>query len=155
MKRILAALAAAAIIATGIVGHSYKTRPYIIDFSPGGVISDFIEEYDAVRRSGRRVVIDSLCLSACTLVIGLVPLDRVCVTPYAQLGFHSAWFSTPFGPAHSSEGTRLIWQVYPENVRQLLRKRGWDGGVANENQHQDLIYLSGDDLRSLIRSCDG
>lgn len=153
MKRILAAIAVAAIIATAIIG--YKTRPYIISFSPGGSISEFIEEYDAVRRSRRPVIIDSLCLSACTLVIGLVPLDRVCITPFAVLGFHSAWFMTPFGPAHSSEGTRLIWQVYPENVRQLLRKGGWDGGVANENQHSDLIYLAGDDLRSLIRSCDG
>lgn len=149
-KTILVSAVLAGMIALG--SSHYQTRPHVIEFSPGGVITDFIERYDDIRRSGRPVIIDSLCLSACTLVIGLVPNDRICVTPYAQLGFHSAWFQTMLGPAHSSEGTRLVWQIYPREWQELLRKRGWDGG-GQTNKHMPLIYVSDDDLRALIRAC--
>ena len=45
----------------------------------------------ALRSSGERVVIDGPCLSACTMVLGVIPRDRICVTPRARLGFHAAW----------------------------------------------------------------
>jgi hypothetical protein len=158
MKLIPAALAALLLAAGITIGghHCYQSQPYVIRFSPGGVISDFIEEYDNLRRSGRHVVIDSLCLSACTLVVGLVPADRICTTPYGRLGFHSAWYMTMVGPRHSSEGTRLLWQMYPESLRMMLRERGFDGGSGPDgNEHPDLIYIDNDDLLTIVRRCDG
>ena len=56
----------------------------------GGRIGTYVEAYSAVRSSGERVMIDGACLSACTLVLGIVPLRRICVTPRASLGFHQA-----------------------------------------------------------------
>ena len=49
--------------------------------SPGGQVGPFIDLFDKVRESGERVVIDGPCLSACTLVLSMVPGDRTCVTP--------------------------------------------------------------------------
>ena len=58
--------------------------------SPGGQVGPFLDMFDEVRASGDRVVIDGPCLSACTLVLSVVPNDRICVTRRAVLGFHAA-----------------------------------------------------------------
>ena len=57
---------------------------------PGGEISAYLRKFQDMRASGERLVIDGPCLSACTLFTGLIPRDRVCVTPRAVLGFHAA-----------------------------------------------------------------
>jgi hypothetical protein len=41
--------------------------------SPGGQVGPFLDLFERVRDSGERVVIDGPCLSACTLVLSLVP----------------------------------------------------------------------------------
>src|SRR5262249_8394798 len=83
-----------------------------ITFDGGGRISDYIERYSALRLSGGRVVVDGLCISACTIVTALMPAERVCVTPYAQLAFHSAARVNPLTgeQAHRSEGTPVVWE---------------------------------------------
>ena len=58
--------------------------------SPGGQVGPFLDLFEQVRESGERVVIDGPCLSACTLVLSMVPSDRICVTRRAVLGFHAA-----------------------------------------------------------------
>ena len=58
---------------------------------PGGQIGPYLENLAALRASGERVVIDGPCLSACTMVLGVIPHERICVTPRAKLGFHAAW----------------------------------------------------------------
>src|SRR6202158_6538154 len=58
--------------------------------SPGGQVGPFLDLFERVRASGERVVIDGPCLSACTLVLSMVPGDRLCVTRKAILGFHAA-----------------------------------------------------------------
>src|SRR5258708_7466376 len=58
--------------------------------SPGGQVGPFIALFDRVNASGERVVIDGPCLSACTLVLMMVPAERICVTRRAVLGFHAA-----------------------------------------------------------------
>ena len=54
--------------------------------SPGGEVGPFLNLFEKVRESGERVVIDGPCLSACTLVLSVVPEDRICVTRRAVLG---------------------------------------------------------------------
>ena len=58
--------------------------------SPGGQVGPFLDLFERVRDSGERVVIDGPCLSACTLVLSMVPQNRICVTRRAILGFHAA-----------------------------------------------------------------
>ena len=58
--------------------------------SPGGQVGPFLDLFEKVRESGERVVIDGPCLSACTLVLSIVPGERICVTKRAVLGFHAA-----------------------------------------------------------------
>jgi hypothetical protein len=65
--------------------------------SPGGEVAPFLDLFERVRASGERVVIDGPCLSACTLVLSMVPNDRICVTRRAILGFHAARSMDPRG----------------------------------------------------------
>jgi hypothetical protein len=48
--------------------------------SPGGQVGPFLDLFEGVRMTGDRVVIDGPCMSACTLVLSVVPNDRICVT---------------------------------------------------------------------------
>jgi hypothetical protein len=53
----------------------------------GGQIGAYLAKHRALRASGERVEIDGTCASACTMLLGLIPRDRICVTPRAKLVF--------------------------------------------------------------------
>ena len=57
----------------------------------GGRIGAYVEKYQSVRSSGEMVIIDGYCALACTIVLGTLPHDKICVTSRARLGFHAAW----------------------------------------------------------------
>src|SRR5438874_1345875 len=113
---------------------------------PGGQIGPYLESLVALRSSGERVIIDGPCLSACTLVLGVIPRERICVTRRARLGFHAAWHPGENGrPAPSRGGTQLLMDIYPQHVRQWIARRG---GLT-----QDMKYLTGRELASMYSTC--
>ena len=71
---------------------SCASADYRITRDHGGLVDQYKVKYASIRDRGERVVIDGICNSACTLVLGIVPLNRICVTPRASLGFHMAYF---------------------------------------------------------------
>src|SRR6202007_1730122 len=80
----------------------------------GGRIGTYVDKYEDLRTSGQTVVIDGLCASACTMVLGAVPHDRICVTSRAILGFHAAWDSGDNGREVTNRGaTQMLYSVYP------------------------------------------
>ena len=89
VMRVRATLLGAALIATTMATGASATMRISDDV--GGRIGAYVDQYSDVRNSGERVVIDGACLSACTLVLGIVPRNRICVTRRAMLGFHAAW----------------------------------------------------------------
>ena len=79
-RRYLAVLhVAAAILMIGITGPaisktaSSPTSERIANDS-GGRIGTYLTKYEALRKSGQRVVIDGTCASACTLLLGVLAL---------------------------------------------------------------------------------
>src|SRR5204862_5900771 len=93
--------------------------------SPGGQVGPFLELFERVRASGERVVIDGPCLSACTLVLGMVPNNRICVTRRAVLGFHAARSVDQQGRMYAEpEASELVLQAYPAAVRDWIRRHG-------------------------------
>jgi hypothetical protein len=112
----------------------------------GGRIGAYVDQYMAARDSGERVVIDGVCLSACTLVLGIVPRSRICVTRRATLGFHAAWMPGPEGrPVPSAVGTQALWEIYPNNVRRWIRARG---GLSSK-----MKFLRGRELFAMYPEC--
>jgi hypothetical protein len=113
----------------------------------GGQIGPYLENLLKLRNSGQQVVIDGPCLSACTLVLGVVPRERICVTRRARLGFHAAWHPGQDGQVVQSRGgTQLLMEIYPQNVRRWLAKRG---GLT-----QTMKYLTGRELAAMYTTCN-
>src|SRR5262249_46501019 len=91
----------------------------------GGQIGPYLESLVALRSSGERVIMEGPCLSACTMVLGVIPHDRICMTSRARLGFHAAWHPGTNGQQVMSQGgTQLLMNVYPQHVRQWIASRG-------------------------------
>jgi hypothetical protein len=112
----------------------------------GGRIGTYVDQYTAARNSGERVVIDGVCLSACTLVLGIVPRSRICVTRRAMLGFHAAWMPGPEGrPVPSAVGTQALWEIYPSHVKRWISARG---GLSSK-----MKFLRGRELLNMYPEC--
>ena len=78
----------------------------------GGQIGPYLDRLSVLRNSGERVIIDGPCLSACTMVLGVIPRDRICVTRRARLGFHAAWNPGTDGrPVPNRDGTQLLMSI--------------------------------------------
>src|SRR5216683_5358902 len=140
----IAALLGAALAASAVSHASAAVR---IKADPGGQIGPYLENLVALRGSGERVIIDGPCLSACTMLLGVIPRERICVTPRARLGFHAAWHPSGNGQAVTSrEATRLLMDIYPEEVRSWIARRG---GLSPR-----MMYLSGRELTAMYQTCD-
>ncbi|MGY3530439.1 hypothetical protein ACVISU_003207 [Bradyrhizobium sp. USDA 4452] len=114
--------------------------------SPGGQVGPFIELFDKVRESGERVVIDGPCLSACTLVLSMVPGDRICVTRRAVLGFHAARSIDRRGRTYAEpEASEAVLEAYPAPVRGWIVRRG---GLTSR-----LLLLRGRELDAIYPRC--
>jgi hypothetical protein len=112
----------------------------------GGQIGPYLESLAQLRNSGQNVIIDGPCLSACTLVLGVIPRERICVTSRARLGFHAAWHPGQNGqPIPSRGGTQLLMELYPQQVRRWLARRG---GLTPQ-----MKYLMGRELASMYSIC--
>src|ERR1700736_165666 len=62
----------------------------------GGYVSGYKAKYERIRDAKKRVFSHATSNSACTLVFGIVPMNKVCVTPRASLGFHQAYYDKAF-----------------------------------------------------------
>ena len=141
-----ACVLAIALAGSTVGGVSSASAQFRISDDRGGQIGPYLQQFAMVRDSGSRVVIDGTCLSACTLVLGTVPKDRICVTSRANLGFHAAWNPSAGGRAvYSDEGTRLLWEMYPTHIRNWIRRKG---GLTPR-----MIFLKGKELASMYAVC--
>jgi hypothetical protein len=122
------------------------TAAVIIKDDHGGNIGVYWSRYSALRDMGEKVIIDGTCSSACTLLLGIVPYDRICVTQNALLGFHAAWRPGFLGAKVINQpGTRTLMSFYPTPVRQWIVDHG---GLGRET-----IYLLGPELQAMYKEC--
>ena len=114
--------------------------------SAGGEVAPFLTLFERVRASGERVVIDGPCLSACTLVLDLVPSNRICVTRRAILGFHAARSVDQQGRMFAEpEASKIVQEAYPAAVRDWIIRRG---GLSSR-----LLLLRGRELAAIYPRC--
>jgi hypothetical protein len=140
-----AALFVLALIADGAASNPAAAAVRIAD-DRGGNIGEYWSRFTALRDVKEQVVIDGVCSSACTMVLGIVPRERICVTNNATLGFHAAYRPGFLGMRIVNEpATRTLIAIYPDAIRQWLAR---NGGLGRET-----IYLSGPELFALYRKC--
>lgn len=141
--RLLTGLIAALLLVAGM-GSSHAVVRIADD--RGGRIGTYVDRYQGLRSSGEMVMIDGLCASACTIVLGAVPHDKICVTSRANLGFHAAWDMGSNGRAITNpEATHMLYTMYPAEIRRWIAKRG---GLTRQ-----MIFLRGKQLMSMYRPC--
>jgi hypothetical protein len=105
----------------------------------------YIKKFQGWRNSGQQIWIDGICLSSCTMVLGFIPPNRICVTPRAVLGFHAAWNNSRYGKQIHHKGSNQLMEIYPPAIRQWIASKG---GLT-----PDYIYLRGSELAAMYKPC--
>ena len=129
--------------------QGHDIRPGLITRDHGGYVEEYKAKYQRIRDRKERVIIDGICNSACTLVFGIVPMNKVCVTPRASLGFHQAYYDKAFTfgiKVTSSEGTSDLMSYYPQPVKDWIRR---NGGLTTEMKK----IKNGADLWRIVDPC--
>lgn len=135
-----------AMVAAALLAGAPASAEIRILQSPGGPVGPFLDLFEKVRESGERVVIDGPCLSACTLVLSMVPDERICVTRRAALGFHAARSVDRRGRSYAEpHATELVLSAYPAAVRDWIRSHG---GLTSR-----LLVLRGRALAAIYPRC--
>ena len=142
MKSVTGLLAAVLLFAG--VGASHAAVRIADD--RGGRIGLCVNKYQRLRSSAQSVVIDGLCASTCTIVLGAVPHDKICVTSRATLGFHAAYdFASNGGTITDREATMMLYSMYPMPVQRWIAARG---GLTSQ-----MIFLRGKVLQTMYKPC--
>jgi hypothetical protein len=133
-----------AVLLLGGVGTGRATVRIAND--PGGRIGVYLDKFRHLPDSGELVIIDGLCVAACTIVLGAIPRDKICLTSNAKFGFKAA--SDLGADGHyvlNPEATQALYSVYPLEVKRWIAQRG--GLTAH------MIVLQGKQLQGLYRPC--
>lgn len=144
LKAILTGAAASVLVSLIAPMASADVR---ISSDPGGNVASYVGKYLQIRESGQHVVIDGPCLSACTLVTGIVPRDRICVTNRAVLGFHAASFYDDVRQSYvpTRAGSSQVMRLYPADIRHWIMRHG---GLTPH-----MIELRGLELATRYKIC--
>jgi hypothetical protein len=127
------------------IGNSAWATTRIQD-DPGGRIDKYLQKFAKLRDSHEQVIIDGTCNSACTLLLGTIPRNKICMTKRASLGFHAAWvFDDDGNQVQSPLWTRVLWRNYPPTIRDWITR---NGGLTPH-----MIFLRGNELYAMYPLC--
>lgn len=135
-----------------LAAHAQAVAEIRIGKNDGGYINEYMQWASAVGATGEQVVIAGRCASACTLVLGFVPRERICVTSHGLLAFHQSYLGYTNKATGSIDflepspsGTKQLWDNYPPYIRAWLKKKG---GLTGK-----LLRLEGEELARMFRRC--
>jgi hypothetical protein len=131
-----------AVLLLGGVGTGHAAVRIAND--PGGRIGDYLDKFRHLRDSGEFVIIDGLCAAACTIVLGAIPRDKICLTSNAKFGFKAAWDLDADGHQVVNP-TQALYSLYSLEVKRWIAQRG--GLTAH------MVVLQGKQLHALYRPC--
>jgi hypothetical protein len=117
----------AAALTLALLAATPASADYVITRDHGGLVEQYKARYVKLRDKGERIIINGICNSACTLFFGIVPLNKVCVTPKASVGFHQAYYDKAytFGvKVTSPAGTSDLMSYYTPPVKDWIAKNG-------------------------------
>ena len=132
-----------------VASGSTAAADYRITRDHGGYLDEYKTKYARIRDRGERVIIDGICNSGCTVVLGIVPLNRICVTPKASLGFHQAYIDPSYTMGFkiiSETGTADLMTYYPKTVKDWINRHG---GLAPEMKR----VKNGPELWAIVDPC--
>jgi hypothetical protein len=102
----------------------------------GGSVARYDQRWAGLASQGVDVRIVGPCQSACTVLLGHIPRNKICVTPRASFGFHLA--NLP-----SAQAT--LWNAYSEDIRAWINQHG---GLTHQ-----FIWMRTPDVYRYFRRC--
>jgi hypothetical protein len=102
----------------------------------GGSVAAYDARWAAYASRGVSVKIVGPCQSACTVLLGHIPRERICVTPAARFGFHLA---------NLASATATLRAAYDSDIT------GWidsHGGLT-----KSFIWMTAPDTYKYFRKC--
>ncbi len=146
MTKRLSAILRLALVSLSLILHI--TNVYADDYpiynDRGGNLEKYWDIFEGVKATGKRVVVYGKCMSACTLVLTVVPRDRICVKEGAEFVFHAA--VDPDTKILNRKGTELWFRSMAADVQE------W---VSKHNAFTDLKphVLRGSELEAMVNRC--
>lgn len=156
IRKLLLTTAFLSIFATAVHG---KEIAFLVDGDTGGKTKLYEEKAQAIGRS--KVIIDGLCLSACTMFLRKDWALDVCYTESALFGFHKPF---QWDKDHVVTGISAItqadtdWRVMffeqmPSRVQALLTGKQIPAPAAGDPTSR-FIYVKARDLRGAVKRCE-
>jgi hypothetical protein len=102
----------------------------------GGLLFAYQLQWAGLATQKVSVRIAGPCVSACTVLLGYIPRENICVTPNASLGFHLATMQF---------ATDALWRAYPQDIRAWIEK---NGGLTYQ-----VIYLHAPAIYRFLQKC--
>jgi hypothetical protein len=102
----------------------------------GGRVADYNAEWARHGAQGASVRIVGPCQSACTVLLGHIPRNRICVTEQASFGFHLA---------NLPQATATLWAAYPTDIKAWINAHG---GLT-----RNFVWMRAPDVYQFFRKC--
>lgn len=102
----------------------------------GGSVAEYDDRWSALAARGVSVRIVGPCQSACTVLLGHIPRERICVMPDAAFGFHLA---------HLRSATATLWNAYQPDFRAWIEAHG--------GLQRDFIWLRAPEIFQYFAKC--
>jgi hypothetical protein len=103
---------------------------------PGGFMGQYDTRWRNWASKGASVRISGMCASACTILFHHIPRDKICVTPGARIGFHTA---------SQFSGTEQLLDYYPADIRAYIFSRG---GLSSA-----MMWMTAPETYKFFRKC--
>jgi hypothetical protein len=102
----------------------------------GGSVVQYNTRWAGLAARGVDVRIVGPCQSACTILLGHIPRNKICVTPAARFGFHLA---------RRQDATQMLWAAYQADIRSWIDAHG---GLK-----KDFIWMGAPDVYRYFKRC--
>ena len=102
----------------------------------GGRVAEYDARWAGLAVRGVNVRILGPCHSACTVLLAHIPRSRICVTPAAWFGFHTAKLAS---------ATATLWSASGSDIKAWINARG--GLTA------DFKWMGAPDIYRYFKTC--
>lgn len=120
----------------GVAAVSAQAETIDVYDNHGGRVVEYNARWAAYAQRGVSVRITGPCQSACTVLLGHIPRNRICVTPEARFGFHLA---------NLPQATATLWNGYPAGIKAWINAHG--------GLQRDFVWMGAPDIYRFFRKC--
>lgn len=119
-----------------LIATPLRAETIDVNDNHGGSVAAYNARWASYAARGVSVRIVGPCQSACTVLLGHIPRERICVTPAASFGFHLA---------HRADATATLENAYAPDIKAWIAQHG---GLT-----PDFIWMRAPDTYRYFHKC--